>query len=317
MTAVLDQVVGARYALYRGDSTLVLPAFPSDSAALEVFSPPFPSMYAYTNTPHDLGNTKTLDEMIDQFAFMAVELLRVLMPGRMCCLHLMQLPAYGTRDGFRGIIDFRGRVISLMTECGFDYAGEATIEKNSQAQATRHKESSLLFKTLATDASKLRMALADYLLYFRKPGANPVPIQAGIHPEYHPDGGWVTQEDWIEWASPVWRRHDPEEAPHGVREMDVLNVRAGRGEDDERHLAPLQLEVIRRCVRLWSNPGEVVLSPFAGIGSEGYVALKQGRRFVGVELKDSYFAQARRNLDRAESEFSETGPDGQLSIEAA
>lgn len=302
MTRVLDQAFGERWALYQADCVDALDALPDSSVGLTVFSPPFPTMYMYTNSPHDLGNTRSIDEMIEQFRFLvdARKLRRVVMPGRLVCCHLMQLPAYRTRDGFAGIVDFRGRVIQMMSDEGWHYAGEATIEKNPQVQATRHKEHALLFKTLSTDASRLRMALADYLLYFRAPGENPAPIKAGVHETYNPVGGWVSQDDWIEWASPVWKRRTPDH-PGGISETDVLQVRDAKDRDDERHLCPLQLGVIERAVRLWSNPGEVVLSPFAGIGSEGVVALREGRRFVGFELKRSYWETARRNLSEAEA----------------
>lgn len=186
----------------------------------------------------------------------------------------------------------------MMVAEGWVYAGEVLIDKNPQAQATRTKEHSLLFKTLATDSSRLRMALGDYVLIFRKPGDNPEPIKAGAGSKYNAGGGWVTQEEWIEWAAPVWYRKTPG-YPGGISETDVLNVAIARTERDERHLAPLQLGVIERCVRLWSNPGDIVLSPFAGIGSEGFVALQQQRRFMGIELKRAYWQTAQRNLSAA------------------
>jgi DNA modification methylase len=216
-------------------------------------------------------------------------------PGRICAIHLTQLTAMLSRDGYIGLKDYRGRVIQMMQESGWIFHGEVTIDKNPQVQATRNKERGLLFKSLATDASVMRMALADYLLYFRKPGENKEPIKAGISEKYNPGGGWVTEQEWIEWAAPVWYRQT-QHYPGGIRETDVLNVRQAKETDDERHLCPLQLGVIKRAVLLWSNSGDLVFSPFAGIGSEGYVAIQHGRRFAGVELKQSYWRAAQENL---------------------
>jgi DNA modification methylase len=244
--------------------------------------------------------------MINHFRFMVSEgkMMRVLKPGRLCCVHLMQLTAMKSRDGWIGLHDYRGQVIELFRKEGWPYAGEVTIDKNPQIQATRNKERGLLFKTLATDSSKMRMALADYLIYFRKPGDNPEPIHAGRSHKYNGDGGWITEQEWIEWAAPVWYRQT-KDYPGGIRETDVLNVRQARETDDERHLCPLQLGVIERAVKLWSNPGDVIFSPFAGIGSEGYQSLLLNRRFVGIELKGSYFNTACQNLASAERKAAE------------
>lgn len=216
-------------------------------------------------------------------------------------------------------------MIDLYERSGWVFAGEVTIDKNPQIQATRNKERGLLFKSLATDSAMMRMALADYLLYFRKPGENPKPIRAGISQKYNPGGGWITEQEWVEWAAPVWYRNvalgrsvalqQPEypalfaealqyrmggdTALNGIMETDVLNVVQARETDDERHLCPLQLGVIERAVKLWSAPGDIVLDPFAGIGSSGYEAIRLGRKFVGVELKTSYFRAAVANLERA------------------
>lgn len=284
---------GRDWTLYLGDSVMLLDAIEDESVGLTVFSPPFPGMYAYTNSPHDIGNTKNQDEMLAQFGFLAPKLLRATMPGRMCCIHLTQSPAFKGADGYVGLKDFRGDMIKLMEASGWVYYGEVTIDKDPQVKAARTKERSLLFKTLGTDSSWMRMAMADYLIYFRKPGDNPRPIRAGVSKKYNPNGGWISEKEWIDWAHPVWT---------GIRETNVLNVRQARETDDERHLCPLQLDVIERAVKLWSAPGDLVLSPFAGIGSEGYVALKLGRRFVGIELKRSYWESAKVNLDRGARE---------------
>lgn len=287
------QASGQNWTLYQGDSVLVMDALESESVGLSIFSPPFPGMYAYTNSPHDMGNTRGIEEMLAQFRFLVGpdKLLRVMMPGRMVCMHITQTPAFKHADGYVGLKDFRGDLIRLMTEAGWIYYGEVTIDKDPQVKAQRTKERGLMFKTLATDSSHMRMALADYLLYFRKPGDNQRPIRAGRSEKYANPDGWITNDEWIEWAHPVW---------YGIRETNVLNVRSAREADDERHLAPLQLDVIERAVKLWSAPDDLVLSPFAGVGSEGYVALQQYRRFVGIELKPSYYQTAIANLREAE-----------------
>ena len=207
------------------------------------------------------------------------ELMRVTKPGRNCCVHVSQIPATLAHDGFIGMVDFRGATIQAFVDHGWVYHGEVCIDKDPQAQAIRTHAKGLLFVQLRKDSSWLRPAFADYILVFRKPGDNAVPIK--------PD---ITNEDWIEWARPIW---------YGIRESDTLNVREGREHKDDKHIAPLQLGTIERCVRLWSNPGELILSPFAGIGSEGYVSIRHGRRFIGIELKRSYYAAMRKNLARA------------------
>lgn len=290
-----DLAEGDRWAMHLGDSVDVLAEFDDGAADMALFSPPFPGMYMYTDTPFDIGNTSSIDEMIEHFRFVSSGLRRVVKPGRLCVIHLMQLPAYGTRDGYQGIIDYRGRVITMMSEEGWRYAAEVTIDKDPQRQARAHKEHGLLYKTLATDSTRNRMALADYLLVFRNPGENAEPVRSGTHERYQPDGGWITQDEWVEWAAPVWYRHTPG-IPGGIRETDVLTR---LGPNEERHLCPLQQGVIERAVKLWSNPDDVVLSPFGGIGSEGVGSLRFGRRFLGIELNEDYWRQACRNLEVA------------------
>lgn len=302
-----DRRDGDGWTLHLGDSVEVASEIDDESVGLTVFSPPFPGMYAYTNSPHDMGNVRDQAEMIEQYRFLVPELLRVTMPGRSCAVHLCQGVAFKGTDGHSGIKDFRGDVIDAMEDGGWIYYGEVCIDKDPQVKAIRTKDRGLLFKTLATDSAHMHMALADYVLQFRKPGDNPQPIRAGVSEKYANPDGWISQEEWIEWAAPVWYRAG-EGYPGGIRETDVLNVRSARESDDERHLAPLQLGVIERAVKLWSNPGDLVFSPFAGIGSEGVGALRLGRRFVGIELKRSYFETACRNLTTAA---------GQLSLEAA
>lgn len=286
-----------------GDCVERIAEVDADSVGLAVFSPPFPGMYVYTDSICDMGNTRTIQEFIDHYRYLIPELLRVLMPSRSCCVHLCQSVRVKYLDGYSGIRDFRGEVIRAMEDAGFVYYGEVAIDKDPQVKAIRTKDQGLLFKTLANDSARMHMALADYLLQFRKPGDNPDPIRAGVSERYGNPEGWITSEEWIEWAAPVWYRAS-ESYPGGIRETDVLNVAVARDNADERHIAPLQLGVIERAIKLWSNPGDLVLSPFAGIGSEGHVALKHGRRFVGIELKPSYFETACRNLQAAEGQLS-------------
>ena len=296
---------GKDWCLFLGDSVETVGFIEGESVGLSVFSPPFPGMYVYTDSPHDMGNVGTIAEMIEQFGFLMApdKLMRVLMPGRSVFVHITQGVAQLGRDGYVGMKDFRGDIIAMMERHGWRYYGEVTIDKNPQLKAIRTKDAGLMFKSLANDAARMHPALSDMLLQFRKPGENPVPIRAGRSEKYGNMAGWVTPEDWILWARPVWYGADMRpagcEAIDGIRETDVLNVSAARTDEDERHLCPLQLGVIERCVRVWSNPGETVYSPFAGVGSEGIVALREGRRFVGGELKRSYWEVARRNLASA------------------
>lgn len=273
------EATGEGYRLLMGDCVERLAEVGPESVDLSVFSPPFLSLYTYSPTERDIGNSQTESDFYQHFGYVADHLLRVTKPGRNCCVHVSQVPAMLVRDGYIGMKDFRGGVIRLFQEHGWIYHGEVCIDKDPQAQAIRIKTKSLAFSQLHKDSSWLRPALADYIVVFRKPGENAVPIR--------PD---ITNDEWIEWARPIW---------YGIRESATLNAAEGRDKDDERHIAPLQLETIERCIRLWSNTGETVLSPFAGIGSEGYVALKHERKFVGIELKPSYFSAARKNLQRA------------------
>jgi len=290
---------GNGWRLLLGDSAQRIKEIESDSIGLSVFSPPFPGMYTYSNSPRDIGNCADLDELVKHFCFLIPDLYRITMPGRSCAIHLTQQVAFKGTDGFTGLRDFRGRVIDAMTKAGWIYYGEVTIDKNPQVKAIRTKDAGLQFKSLATDSARMHMALADYILQFKKPGDNPRPIRAGVSEKYQNPNGWITQEQWIEWAAPVWYG-DFRGLPGGIRETDVLNVAQARDTNDERHLCPLQLGVIERCVKLWSAPGDVVLSPFAGIGSEGYEAVRLHRQFIGIELKPSYYQSAIRNLRQAE-----------------
>ena len=277
-----DEVEGAGYRLMLGDSAERLQEVAAASVDLSVFSPPFLALYTYTPSERDVGNCADEATFLEHFGFIIGQLMRVTKPGRNCAVHIAQVTATLTHDGWEGLKDLRGMTIAAFQKGGWIYHGEVCIDKDPQAQAIRTHSKALLFVQLRRDASWLRPGLADYILVFRKPGKNAVPIK--------PD---ISNDQWIEWARPIW---------YGIRESDTLNVAEGRGDADERHIAPLQLGTIERVVRLWSNPGEVVLSPFAGIGSEGYVALQQGRRFLGIELKRSYYEAAKRNLHRADAQ---------------
>lgn len=299
MAYATDTAEGEGWKLMLGDSIERIKEIPGESVGLSVFSPPFPGMYTYSNSPRDVGNCQNIKELIDQFAFMIPDLLRITMPGRSCAIHLTQQVAFKGVDGFVGLRDFRGKVIEAMQDAGWIYYGEVCIDKNPQVKAIRTKDAGLQFKSLATDSSRMHMCLADYILQFRKPGDNPNPIRAGISKKYDNENGWITQEEWIEWAAPVWYG-DFRGIPGGIRETDVLNVAQARDTNDERHLCPLQLGVIERCIKLWSAPGDTVFSPFAGIGSEGYESVRLNRKFIGIELKRSYWQSAIRNLKQAQ-----------------
>lgn len=280
---VLDQHHGESFVMYHGDSCEVLRGLPDDSVGFQIYSPPFASLYTYSNSERDLGNARDQDEFLAHFRFMVQELYRVHQPGRVVAVHCMNVPSLKERDGYIGLKDFRGDLIRLFQEVGWIYHSEVTIWKDPVTQMQRTKSLGLLHKTIRKDSSMSRQGLPDYVVVFRKPGVNADPISH-------------TAEEfpvslWQQYAEPVWMDINPSK---------TLQYRSAREHNDERHICPLQLEVIERCLNLWSKPGDVVLSPFAGIGSEGYVSLKLGRRFVGVELKASYYRQAVANLQGVE-----------------
>lgn len=280
----IDEEHGENWDLYLGDSCERLGEIPDDSVDLSVYSPPFSSLFTYSPSPRDLGNSSSRAEFFEHYRFIIEHNLRVTKPGRIACVHVQQLTTTKATHGVIGLTDFRGQVIAAYVDAGWIFHGEVTVDKDPQAQAIRTKAQALMFVTKNRDSSMTRPALADYLLLFRKPGENAVPIKND-----------VTNEEWIEWARPVWL---------DIRETNTLNARAGRDEADERHICPLQLDFIERCVRLWSNVGETVLTPFAGIGSEVYTAVKLGRRGVGCELKPSYWRTAVDNLRELDAEMA-------------
>lgn len=281
---VEDEAIGDKFRLMLGDSCERLAEIDDNTVDLSVYSPPFASLFTYSPSDRDLGNSSTRDEFIEHYKFALSEVLRVTKPGRNSCVHVQQVTTSKAVHGEIGITDFRGDVIAAHIAAGWVFYGEVTVNKDPQAQAIRTKAHCLMFQTLERDSASNRPALADYLLVFKKPGQNEVPVK--------PD---VTRNEWIEWAQPIW---------WNIRESDTLQYQTAREDADERHICPLQLPFIDRCVRLWSNPGELVLSPFAGIGSEGHQAILRGRRFVGCELKPSYWASAVKNLHKAEYQAS-------------
>jgi DNA modification methylase len=276
---------GASWRIEQGDCVEVMRQMDADSVDLSVFSPPFLALYTYTDSERDMGNCAGEDEFFRHFRFFVAELLRVTKPGRNAAVHVAQVAATLNHDGFIGIKDFRARVVEAFVSGGWVYHGEVVVDKNPQAQAIRTHAKGLLFVQKEKDSSWLRPALADYVLVFRKPGDNAVPVRSD-----------VTNDEWIQWARPVW---------YSIRESDTLNVAEARADEDDRHVCPLQLDLIERCVRLWSNRGETVLDPFAGIGSTPYVAVLHGRYGLGIELKDLYAQTAVRNMGRAEAELNQ------------
>ena len=270
---------GIGWSLMMGDCVERIKEVESDSVGLSVFSPPFATLYTYSASDRDMGNCASHAEFFDHYKHLLPELLRVTMPGRRCATHVQQLSMTKATHGVIGWFDFRARVVEAMIEAGWIYDGEVVIDKCPQAQAIRTKAMQLMFATLKRDSNWLRPAMADYILLFRKPGENPTPVKSD-----------VSNDEWVRWARPIW---------YGITESKTLQRASARENDDERHICPLQLETIERCVRLWSNKGDMILSPFAGIGSEGYQALKLERQFTGIELKESYWKVAKRNLQSA------------------
>ncbi len=278
----INQKSGDGWTLLNGDCVDVMKGLPAQSIHYSIFSPPFASLYTYSNSPRDMGNCRTHSEFFDHFGYLIDELARVMRPGRNVSFHCMQFPASKERDGYIGLRDFRGDLIRAFQNNGFIYHSEAVIWKDPVTQMQRTKALGLLHKSVRENSAMCRMGLPDYLITMRAPGQQ---MDRVTH----------TQENypvsrWQQIASPVWMDINP---------SDTLQYQSAREHDDERHICPLQLEVIRRGIELWTNTGDVVLSPFAGIGSEGHVALQMGRNFIGIELKESYYRQAALNLENA------------------
>jgi DNA modification methylase len=276
---ITSQDIQEKYTTIHGDCVEAVRALPDSSVHLSVFSPPFASLYTFSDSVRDMSNVSNVEEFAAHYRFLVAELFRVMIPGRIVAIHCMPITATLTTHGFIGLIDLPGLMVRTGQEVGFIYHSEVTIWKDPVQAMYRSKNIGLLHKQLLKDSAISRQGLPDKIVVLRKPGTNPEPV-------------WHRSEDlpvpvWQKWASPVWM---------DIIQGDTLQRFSAREEEDEKHIAPLQLEVIRRLTLLWSNPGDVVLSPFMGIGSEGYVALQEGRRFVGVELKESYYKQAVANL---------------------
>ena len=287
----LDQVVTDRYALYHGDCCEVLKGLPDQSVGYSIFSPPFASLYTYSNSPRDMGNVRSDAEFFEHLDFLIAELARVMMPGRNVSFHCMDMPASKERDGYIGLKDFPGDLIRAFQARGFIFHAKATIWKDPVTAMQRTKALGLLHKSVRENSAMCRQGIPDYLVTMRAPGASDRVVHGSEYPV----------DLWQKVASPVWMDINP---------SDTLQYMSAREHDDERHICPLQLGVIERGVMLWTNPDDIVLSPFMGIGSEGFKSVEMGRKFIGVELKASYFQQAVRNIATAHTQtidlFSES-----------
>lgn len=279
---VINQCVTESYAMYNGDSVEIIQSIPDDSIHYTIFSPPFASLYTYSNSDRDMGNCKDDGEFYQQFTYLVKELFRVTIPGRLLSFHCMNIPMMKSRDGVIGIKDFRGDLIRMFTESGFIYHSEVCIWKNPVTEMQRTKALGLLHKQIKKDSSMSRQGIPDYVVTMRKPGDNPQPIS-------HTDDNFPVNV-WQQYASPVWM---------DINQSNTLNRKAAREEQDEKHICPLQLDLIERCIKLWTNPGDIVLDPFSGIGSVPYEAVIQHRRGLGFELKTSYYEQSVSNMAQA------------------
>lgn len=308
----VDQVITPEYAIYQGDACELIRAVPGDSVHFGIHSPPFEGLYRFSNYDRDISNNDG-DGFWQHYAFLIQELLRVTMPGRIHAVHCMQLPTSKIRHGHIGMRDFRGEIVRAYEDAGWIFHSEVCIWKDPVVAQQRTKSIRLLHKQIEKDSTISGQGLADYMLMFRKPGDNPEPVagrfdryvgfgNAPVAAELRTDKDaddakrWYSIEVWQRYASPVWM---------DINQTRTLQYRGGRDEKDEQHISPLQLDVIERCIELWSNPGDVILTPFLGIGSEVYGAVEAGRKGIGFELKPSYFRQAVRNiaeLDRAKTE---------------
>lgn len=297
----IDQVVTDKYAIYNGDSCELMRHIPGDSMDYGIHSPPFEGLYKFSNSERDVSNNDG-PSFWEHYAFIIQDLLRITNPGRLHSVHVMQLPASKIRDGHIGMRDFRGEVIRAYEDAGWLFVSEVCIWKDPVVAQQRTKSIRLLHNQMVKDSSLSGQGLADYVVTFRKPGENASPIKNGFDqyigdPIDEPDRSkytmptdsrnWYSIEVWQRYASPVWS---------DIRQTRTLQYRGGRDEKDEQHISPLQLDVIERCIDLWSNPGEKVFTPFMGIGSEVYSAVEMGRFGIGIELKEPYFKQAKKNI---------------------
>jgi len=268
---------GNKFSMYNGDCVQIIKQIPDNSIHFPIFSPPFANLYIYSDDLADMGNCKNMTEFFNQFDFLIPELLRVTIPGRMCAVHCKQLPKYKSRDGQSGLIDFRGEIIRHFEAAGWQYHSEVLIWTDPVLEMQKTKPQGLLYCQLRKDATHSRQGMAEYLVVFRKWAD-----EGDAEPVTHTKEAFPL-EQWQDYASCVWM---------DVSRTKTLNVRAARENADEKHICPLQLDTIERAVEMWSNPGDIIFSPFAGIGSEVYQAIKMGRRGIGIELKESYYNQA-------------------------
>jgi hypothetical protein len=301
MSTVIDQASGQTWHMYHGDCCEVLNGIPDESVDFSVFSPPFASLYVYSDSERDMGNSESDEQFFEHFAYLVELLLKKVKPGRLVSVHCMNLPSTISHNGYIGIRDFRGEIIRTFDEKGWIYHSEVCIWKDPVVAMQRTKALGLLHKQVKKDSCMSRQGLPDYICTFRKPGKNEEPVAgefdyfAGDVDEFNCRDkiGNKSIDIWQRYASPVWM---------DIKQSNTLNARMGRDNNDERHVCPLQLDVIERCLQLWSNPGDVVLSPFGGIGSEGVGALRADRKYIGIELKKSYFDAAIKFLAQEEHE---------------
>lgn len=266
---VTDEAEGTNWKFLLGDSAERIEEIDANSVHLSIYSPPFQSLYTYSPSVRDMGNSLDRADFFDQYDYIIRGNLRITVPGGLACVHVAQTSTTKATHGVIGLNDFRGDVIRAYQAAGWIYFGEVTVDKDPQAQAIRTKATALTFATKNRDSSSSRPALADYLLIFKKPGERAEKVKTDC-----------TNDEWIEWARPIW---------YGIQETNTLNARIAREADDERHLTPLQLDFIERCIRLYSNPGDTVFTAFGGVSSELYMAVKLGRKAIGIELKPSYW----------------------------
>lgn len=278
-----------------GDCVEEVAKLPTDSIDFSIFSPPFAELYVYSDDIRDMGNCQDYEEFFVHFQFLVKELARVVKSGRLVAVHCMDLPAMKGKDGYIGLKDFSGMIIQSFQKEGFIYHDRITIWKSPVVEMTRSKSIGLLHKTIKKDSSMSRTGIPDYILVFRNAGDNLVPITHQDTDEKQEN--YLPVNLWQKYAEPVW---------YDINYSDTLQYTSARDEKDEKHICPLQLETIRRCLHLWSNEGETVLSPFGGIGSEGHESLRLKRNFIGIELKPSYYNQMQRNLQRMIDDLNQT-----------
>lgn len=283
---VIDQYSTDRYTLINGDTTEIIKGIPDDSIGLSIYSPPFSSLYTYSNSDRDLGNSRNDEEFFTHFAFIVKDLYRIMKGGRIMAVHCMNLPTSKERDGYIGIRDFRGDLIRLFQDSGFIYQAEVCIWKNPVTAMQRTKALGLLHKQLKKDSCLSRMGIPDYVIFMRKPGEN---LERVTHTNEN-----FPVDLWQDYASPIWDEYNTP-VWWDINQGNTLN-RMFSDEESERHICPLQLDVIERCIKMYSNEGDTVFTPFLGIGSEVYQAVKMGRKGIGIELKREYFEQAKKNL---------------------